>query len=382
MEWKINMSRKKIYWFVIICVVALTVWAAYFRQVGKKDEEARIVPVEINTVSTGSIEQTIEATGWIEANSVVTVKSKVPGRIESLQLVINGNGSVPIEEGVEVEKGQQICQIDHDVYVAHVAAAKATVEARKVELADAVREKERMSKLFESGSATAQTRDKAITAADLATANLASAKANLELAEINLRESSIVSPIDGVVTAKYIDEGNLIGIDDPIVKLADIRTVKVVVALAEKYATATTAGMPVRISVDAFAGREFDANVYSVYPALDEQTRTLQVEARLDNERMLLKPGMFARVILITRRADNAVVISRDVVLGGKVDEPYVYVVEGQTARKRIIKTGITQADRLEVVEGLKAGEKLVVNGMQFLKDGIDVEVVRLKDVK
>jgi multidrug efflux pump subunit AcrA (membrane-fusion protein) len=97
---------------------------------------------------------------------------------------------------------------------------------------------------------------------------------------------------------------------------------------------------------------------------------------------MLLKPGMFAKVILITKRADDVVVIPRDVILGGKVDEPYVYVIESQTARKKIIRKGITQADRVEVVEGLKAGEKLVVNGMQFLKDGIDVEVVRLEDIK
>ena len=377
-----DINRKTIYWIIITGVVSFTVWAAYLRHGGKKVEEARIVPVEISTVSMGSIEQTIETTGWIEANSMVTVKSKVPGRIESLQLVADGNKLVSVEEGVEVTKEQQICQIDHDVYLAQVASAAAMLKAREVELADAEREKSRMTKLYEGGSTTAQAKDKAFTAAELAAANLASAKANLELAEINLRESHIVSPIDGIVTAKYIDEGNLINIGDQIISLADMKTVKVVVAIAEKYATEVTGGMPVKISTDAFANREFEASIYSVYPALDEQTHTIQVEVRLNNERMLLKPGMFARVALITRRADNVVVVPRDVILGGKIDEPYVYVVEGQTARKKIIRKGIVQADRVEVADGLKAGEKLVVNGMQFLKDGIGVEVVRLEGIK
>lgn len=376
------MNRKIIYWAVIIFVAAFTVWGAYLRQGSEKTEQERVVPVEISTVSTASIEETIEATGWIEASSVVTIKSKVPGRIESLKLIRNGNDFVAVEEGVEVEKGRQICQIDHDIYLAQMAAIKAAVKAREVELADAEREKMRMSRLFEGGSTTEQNRDKAVTAADLAAANLASAKANLELAEINLRESSIVSPIDGIVTAKYIDEGNLINIGDRIVGLADMKTVKVVAALAEKYTTQAAVGMPVRISVDAFANKNFDARIHSVYPTLDEQTRTIQVEVRLNNKAMLLKPGMFARVNLITKRADNVVVIPRDVILGGKIDEPYVYVVEGQVARKRIIRKGIMQADGVEVLEGLKAGEKLVVNGMQFLKDGIGVEVVRLEDIK
>jgi len=123
--------------------------------------------------------------------------------------------------------------------------------------------------------------------------------------------------------------------------------------------------------------------VYSVYPALDEQTRMVQIEIRLDNGQLLLKPGMFARVTLITNRKDNVVVVGRDVVLGGKIsDEYYVYVVEGTIARKRFVKIGIAEAEKYEISEGLKAGEVLVVNGMHYLTDGIGVEIVQIGDVK
>jgi RND family efflux transporter MFP subunit len=333
-------------------------------------------------VSTGSIEKTLELTGWIKANQVVDIASKVAGRVESLRIASEQGDSIPVEEGVAVKKGQRLAVIDHDVYVAQVAAAQATVDARQVELADAEREKKRMVALYEGGSATEQNRDKTVTIAQLAATSLDMAKANLELAQINLRESTIISPIDGVVTTKHIDEGNLIRIGDRLVTVADMKTVKIIVTVAEKYGSEIAIGMPAKIKVDALAERVFDANVYSVYPALDPQTHTTQIEIRLDNSEMLLKPGMFARVTLVTQAKKDVVIVSRDVVLGGKIDEPYVYVVEGSVAHKRIVKLGIVQSDRCEITDGLKASETLVVNGMHFLAEGSSVEIVRLEDIK
>ena len=136
-----------------------------------------------------------------------------------------------------------------------------------------------------------------------------------------------------------------------------------------------------RINVDALPEKVFTAEVYSVYPALDEETHTIQIEIRMDNNELLLKPGMFARVTLITNRKDDVIVISRDVVLGGRIDEPYVYVVEDGTAHKRFVKIGIQQADKCEITDGLRTSEMLVVNGMNYLTDGIKVKVVRLEEI-
>ncbi len=374
--------RRVLYWIVAIVLVFAAFWFGFTRKSPQKQEEKKIVPVEVEDVNTGSIEETIELTGWIRANQVVDVASKVAGRIESLRVTSGQGNSSPVEEGVIVGKGQQIGTIDHDVYVAQEDAAKAAVKSREVELADAQREKKRIIALYEGGSATEQSKDKAVTAAELAAAGLNAAKANLELAQISLRESTIISPIDGVATVKHIDEGNLIRVGDRLVTIADIRTVKIVVAVSEKYGGGVTVGMPVKIGVDTLPDSQFEAKVYSVYPALDAQTHAIQIEIRLDNSGMLLKPGMFARVTLVTQAKKDVVVVPRDVVLGGKIDEPYVYVVDSGVAHKRIVKLGITQADRCEITDGLKSGESLVVNGMHFLKDGVAVEVVRLEDIK
>jgi len=378
--------RRILFWLIALAVVFVTFWFGFMQKTAEILEEEKTVPVEVEAVSTGSIEETIELTGWIKANQIVDIASKVAGRVESLSVLSDRSDSVAVEEGVSVKKGQQLAIIDHDVYLAQLVAAKAGIRAKEVELADAEREKKRVIALYEGGSATEQSRDKAMTAAELAAASLSLTRANLELAQINLRESMIVSPIDGIVTAKHIDEGNLIRSGDQIVTIADMKTVRVIVAATEKYGAQITVGMPAKIKVDAFAERTFDAGVHSIHPALDAQTHTIQVEIRLDNDGLLLKPGMFARVTLITKRKDNVVVIPRDIVLGGKIDKHYVYVVEGASAgkiaRKHFVEIGIEQADRYEITNGLKEGETLVVNGMNYLADGMDVEVVRIEDIK
>jgi membrane fusion protein (multidrug efflux system) len=382
-----KIGRRVIFWITAFALVFATFWFGYVHQPSKEKEQQKPVPVEVQDVGAGSIEDKIELTGWIDANKQVHVKSKVSGRIESLRAVTDNGDSVAVEEGLAVTKGQQLAVIDHDLYLAQVASAQAAVKAAEVKLADAEREKKRILALCEAGSATEQSRDKAITAAEMAAANLSSAKAALDLAEINLRESKIISPIDGIVTKKHIDEGNLIRPGDPIVgdkiaTVADMKTVKVIVAVAERHAGEITVGTPAELRVDPYPEKVFRASVYSVYPALDEQTHTLSVEIRLKNEEMLLKPGMFARVTLITQRKDNVVVIPCDVVLGGKVNPHYVYVVEDGIARKRLVKLGITEAARCEITNGLQVDEKLVVNGMHFLTDGIGVEVVQMEDIR
>ncbi len=258
-----KISRRIIYWVTAFVLVFVTFWSGYAHKSTKSSDEEKTVPVEVELVSTDSIEETMELTGWIKANAVVDVKSEVPGRIESLQTVLDDGDLAAVEEGLAVKKGQQLAVIDRAVYLAQLEAAKANVKAGEVELADAQREQKRIIGLYKAGSATEQSKDKAVTAAKLAEARLALAMANMELAEINLSESMICSPIDGIITAKHIDQGNLIRAGDGIVTVADIRTVKIIVAVAEKYSEQINVGTPAKIKVDAFAEKVFDAKVYS-----------------------------------------------------------------------------------------------------------------------
>jgi len=374
--------RRALYWTIAFALVFGTFWVGYARKTAEAPVETRPVPVEVEPVGVGGIEQTAEFTGWVLAERRVEVASKIAGRIESLAVLTPDGHERPVEAGVSVSRGQQLAVIDRDVYQAKVGAAEAEVRAQEVRLAETERERKRVVALSEGGSATEQAKDQAVTAVELVAAGLSLAKANLELAQINLRESTIAAPIDGVVTAKHIDEGNLIAQGQCIVSLADIRTVKVVVAVPERYGVRICEGMPVRITFDAVADRVFEADIYSVHPTVDEQTHTMRVEVRLQNDDLLLRPGMFARVRLVLDCHEKAVVVPRDVILGGKIDEPYVYVVEQGTARKRIVQVGLREGERSEILSGLQPGENLVVNGMYYLADGAAGEVVRLEDIQ
>jgi RND family efflux transporter MFP subunit len=377
-----RMVSRGLYWITAVAVVLGTFWWGYVRKPAGSPMEERPVPVEVEPVGTGAIEQTVELTGVIMANKRVEVASKVAGRIESLSATMPDGSRQSVDVGLAVTQGQQLAVIDHDMHLVHVAAAEAEVKAKQVQLAEAQRESKRIVGLFEAGSATEQARDQVLTASELAVAGLSLVQANLELARINLRESTITSPIDGVVTARHIDEGNLVGQGQRIVSLADIKTVRVLAAVPERYSPQVCQGLPVKIAVDAFKDRVFDANIYCVYPALDEQTHTIRLEIRLSNNDLLLRPGMFAHVKLVLGRRDQAVVIARDVILGGKIDSPYVYVVENGRAQKRVVGIGLMDDARYEIVSGLQTGENLVVNGMHHLADGTAVEVVRLEDIQ
>src|SRR4030043_110938 len=203
-----KIDKKIAYRIAALILVLFIIRFVFLRKSAEKPEE-KTVPVEIETVSIGSIEETLELTGWIKANQLVDIASKVPGRVESLSVISNEGAPADLEEGGEVKKGQQLASIDHDVYLAEVAASKANLRAVESEFTDAEREKKRMVALYEGGSATEQSKDKAETSAEMTAARLSSARANLKLAEINLRESAITSPIDGIVTAKHIDVGTL-----------------------------------------------------------------------------------------------------------------------------------------------------------------------------
>jgi membrane fusion protein (multidrug efflux system) len=374
--------RRALCWTTGCAAVLVTFWLGYTRPSGEATVEERPVPVEVAPVGVGSIEQTLEVTGWVTAQARVEVASKIAGRIESLSVAAADGSPRPVEVGLRVARGRQLAVIDHDVHLAQVTAAEAEVKTREARLAEAQRERKRIVGLFEKGSITEQARDQAVTADEVAAAGLNLAKANLELARINLRESRILSPIDGIVTAKHIDEGNLVTPGQRIVSLADIRTVKVLVAVPERYGPQVRQGLPARMVVDGLPGRTFETQVYCVYPTLDEQTGTFRVEMRLSNDEILLRPGMFARVTLILDRKDNVVVIPRDVILGGKLDKPYVYVIESGVARKRLVAIGLTQGERNEITAGLDPGATLVINGMHYLADGLRADVVRLEDIR
>jgi membrane fusion protein (multidrug efflux system) len=355
----------------------ITVGAVFFivfvwRNDGSEnDKQVKVLKVATHIIGTAKLDETIPVTGSFEPFVSVEIVPEVSGQLQQLQLA---NGT-PVDVGVAVKEGEVVAVINHDIYLARLAECQAALEAGKIALADTEREKNRMVKLFEGGSATEQARDKAVTAADLAAAQLKQAQAALEMAKVNVDKATIESPLSGVVAQKYVDQGNMVGPSTPLVRIVQIDMLKVTGGVSERYLPQLVSGKtPVNIKTDAYPQDEFEGMVYKVGVAVDPVTRTSEVEIHVPNPDGKLKPGMFARMTIMVSQKECVVV--PDSALVREADQTYVFVVNNNVARRCGVKLGIWQGQLHEVLQGISAGDVVVTHGQTQLKDGQAVEIV------
>ena len=368
-----QINKKALCWTVAFILVLFGL--GYFYKVVKKpanDVNKTFFKVVAETIGTANIAETIAVTGSFEALNSVEIIPEVSGQLERLRLP---DGTL-VDVGVAVKAGEVIAVINHDVYLAQLAECQAILNARKVGLADAEREKRRIIALYEGGSATEQSKDKAVTAAELAAASLKQAEAALTKVKVTLDKATIEAPITGVVSKKYVDEGNMVGPATSLIRIVQIETLKVLGGVSERYLRQLIPGQTaVYIKTDAYPEDEFEGVVYRVGVAVDDVTRTGEVEIRVPNPGVKLKLGMFARVTIVAREKENVVVVP-DSALIRKQDDEYVFVANGGKAYHRKVKLGLSQGEYYEVLEGLSVGDMVITRGQRQLEDGQMIEVI------
>ena len=184
----------------------------------------------------------------------------------------------------------------------------------------------------------------------------------------------VPSPLDGFVGRIYLDRGDNVTPSTPIARVVRIDTVRARIDVVERHVPLIITGQSAGVTVDAYPGEIFQGTVSTVSPALDKSTRTASVEIDIPNAGHRLKPGMFAKVSIVTGERKGVPVISKDSVLRAG-DETFVFVVTDGTANKRHVILGIREDSVFEVKEGLTSGEDVVVRGQFNLEDGMKVKV-------
>jgi membrane fusion protein (multidrug efflux system) len=192
---------------------------------------------------------------------------------------------------------------------------------------------------------------------------------------VDYEELKVKAPISGIVGQLSVDRGSQVAPQTPVALVADMDRVKVRVAVTERDLPHVRKRMASEVLVDAFPNEVFNGSVESVAPMVDPLSRTAQVEILLTNRGHRLKPGMLARVRLIQDKKEDVVVVNRDAVVGITGNQ-YVLVVEGGRASRRDVRLGITEGMRVEVIDGLAAGDTLIVVGQRVAGDGQPVEIV------
>ena len=369
--------------YPLLTTAVLALWACQVTLCGCDRGAAKRAPaenkarVQVEKIQTADMAETVKLNGEVAAVATVVLTPKVPGRLEQLAVQDETGKTVPLVEGTRVKAGQPLGVIDLATYVARERQAQAAMALANAQVEDAAREEQRVLALFKEGAATEQMRDKATVGHKVSEAALSQAQAALDLARIDLDESTLKAPIAGVVTAKHIDAGNIVGPGAPLVTIQDVSQVKVVFCLPERALPQVQSGRtPVTIVADALGATPVTGVVTRLYPAVDKATRTITAEVLLANDDGRWRPGMFVRVEVETQRKTGVPVVPALAVLRSG-EGTYAFAVREAQAVRCPLDLGILRAERYEVRQGLKAGDVVVVVGQRLLRDGQPVEIVR-----
>ncbi len=369
--------------------------------------QAAVAPAAPLTVDAAKAEarewpRPVEAVGTLDPNEEVTLTNQVEGVIEKLH----------VDLGDSVAAGQIIAQLDtRELELAvHQQQASLQQELARLGLSDAnasvdeaatsqVRQSEatfeeakirldRTRKLAAEGVVPAQQLDEQQARYDVAEAatrssretvrNIRAAisarKAALALAEKKLSDARILSPIAGFIKDRAVTEGQFLRTNSPVVTVVQTSPLKLKVDVPESAVAFVRVGRPVEFSVDAFPDRVFAGRISRIAPAVEQQSRTLKLEALVNNPEGTLKPGFFARVTIQTDRTDEVLVVPAESLVSVAGLEK-VFVIEAGKVSERVVRSGSRAGNEVEVVEGLKPGEMVARSNLGNLQQGREVTV-------
>ncbi len=313
-------------------------------------------PLEIKaaTVTRGDVLRYITLPGTVRAQQQATLRAKVPGYLKTLR----------VDKGDTVKADQALGEIESPELASDLAKYEAEVQVAELE--------------YERVSGAAKKAPDLVTPQALTEAEgrRKVARARLEQTATLMKYSHIAAPFAGIITERFVDPGAFIPVptsggaqSGAIVTLADFSTVRVQVAVPELEAALVDKGEPVKFSVEALAGKIFDAQVSRLSYALDEATRTMLVEADFPNADLALRPGMYATVRLGVEKKTGVPLIPVEAIVMEKTNA-FVFTVVGGKAKKTAVKLGFNDGTRAEIVSGVGEKERVLLVGKLTLTDG------------
>ena len=349
---------------ILISVMVSLMFVACTKE--KKEQPEIAVNVRIATAEKKKIQPYLETTGTLKANEEVAVSSEVDGIVRQIR----------VDEGSPVNKGTLLVEINEIDYILDWKRSEAALKQAEANLANAKAEYKRKNTLYQEELITRQQFDDITTKIALAEAEIDRAKATLSISKEKLTRTKVYSPLNGAVKEKRVSVGDYVRNGTPLLQLITINPLKLNFTISEKDAASIKIGQEVAFSVDSYADKQFKGRVSLLYPNVEEKTRTLQAEALVPNADHLLKPGYFARTLIYTA-APREVVLAPITALLYDNTVIRIFVVDGDKARERVIKIGGKYGEFVEVLEGLKEMEQIVVIGQNNLSEGVKVNVAR-----
>lgn len=358
---------------------------------GEKTATRPPVAVEADSVQARDLTEGIEVVGSLAAKFEANLKSEYAGIVTQ----------VYVTEWIHVKKGTPLAKLDSREIEAIVQKAQAAVEVGKANLLQtevagnrAEREMARAQSLKESGLITQQNLDDARTEKSAALARIEAAKAqllaagkDLNQAMTRLDKAMIRSPLDGVVSLRNVNVGDLVG--EPgqsrfMFQIVDNRLLDLTVTVPSIEMGRLRLGQPLTFSADSFPGKTFSGRVKFINPAVNEADRSVKVIAEVPNTPEVLKAGLFIKGRIITGQRQAVLQIPKSALLswdvGAKKGE--VFVINKDQALTKAIQTGSVSGDFVEVTAGLQKGDQIITRGGFNAKNGDRVRIAKLNGGK
>jgi len=307
----------------------------------KKDEKP---VVKLAQVFRRPVDQIQEYTATVEAEVKNNIAPATPVRISRIL----------VEVGDRVSKGQRLVEMDEN-----------NLRQLKLQLQNQETEYKRIEELYNVGGISKSEWEAALTGLEVMRAS----HQNL------LENTSLISPISGVITARNYDSGDMYSGGQPVLTVEQITPVKLMINVSESYFTRVVKGAEVIVKMDVYGEEEFAGKITLIYPTIDPATRTFQVEVKLDNRDLRVRPGMFARVTMNFGTEDRVVVPDVAIVKQAGSGDRYVYVYNNGKVSYQQVQLGQRMNAEYELISGVDNNAQVVVAGQARLLDGIEVEV-------
>ncbi len=317
---------------------------------GGSKRSTAAIPVQVARVKRGDISRFLLHTTTIEAEKTVEVVAKVSGQVSRL----------PVEEGMRVKRGTLLAQLDEAELKLELIQAKASMETDKAAY-------ERAKSMFEKNLIAHE-------AFDATRLKYENSKAQYEAARLRVEYTAVRSPIDGIITARNIELGQRVGVNQVLFVVADFDPLRARIYVPEKDITEIYVGQKAIIRADALPDKEFTATVRMISPIVDPANGTVKVTLDVPSSKGLLKPGMFVSVYITTATHENTLLIPKKALLI-ESESDQVYVYDQGKARKAVLETGFSSGDMIEVLSGLEEGDLVVTIGQEGLRPGLPIRI-------
>lgn len=364
--------------FAIVALGCLTLSSCNNKDKAKKNvnatERADEIPVvKVQEVFERDVSQMFTYTAQTEADKINNISSSTPLRIKSIL----------VDEGQRVSVGQQLVVLDDvntTTYQIQVENAQTAVDNAKAQLANVKVDYDRAVTLLNIGAGTQQQVDGMHTQYIVAQNNVTTAEKQLASAKRALENASenqiLTSPVNGVVTARNYDPGDMTG-QLPILTVSQVQPIKIVINVSETELPLVKTGMSARITFDTYGDELFRGIVSKILPSVDPNTRTFAVEISIPNENYRVLPGMFGRVELDLGSDRHVVVPDLAVVKQPGSGNQYVYVYNNGKVTYTKVELGQRIGDSYELISGVTSGAQVVISGQNALSNGCEVKVIK-----